>query len=178
MYYFERFFKTTSDAKQRKRWANLNNSKGIQQKNRTLKNIPLSPRTLGPLSDLEHHLPSDWWRTLFNSFYLKTDGDVVENPENTNQEIDQIITMAALEPNDHILDLCCGQGRHSIELARRGFSHVNGVDRSRYLIRLARKRAKKEGLSVTFHEGDARKYRSKGQLFHCVLILGNSFGYF
>ena len=41
------------------------------------------------------------------------------------------------ERNDRILDLCCGQGRHSLELARRGFPHVTGLDRSRYLIRLA-----------------------------------------
>ena len=36
-------------------------------------------RTLGPVSDLERHLPSEWWRTLFNSLYLETDGDIVEN---------------------------------------------------------------------------------------------------
>ena len=35
-------------------------------------NSPVA-RTLGPISDLERHLPSDWWRTLFNSLYLKTD---------------------------------------------------------------------------------------------------------
>ncbi len=34
------------------------------------------------------------------------------------------------------LDLCCGQGRHSLELARRRFSRVVGVDQSRYLARL------------------------------------------
>ncbi|HUT62832.1 MAG TPA: methyltransferase domain-containing protein [Anaerolineae bacterium] len=142
------------------------------------KNTPIATRTLGPVSDLERHLPSDWWRTLFNSLYLKTDGDVVENPENTKREIDLVTQIAALEPNDRILDLCCGQGRHSLELARRGFVHVTGVDRSRYLIRLARKRAKAEGLSVAFHEGDARKYNTSERLFHCVMLLGNSFGYF
>ena len=135
-------------------------------------------RTLGPLSDLERHLPTDWWRTLFNSLYLKTDGDVVENPENTRQEVDMVIRLAALEPNDRILDLCCGQGRHSLELARRGFANVMGIDRSRYLIRQARKRARAEGLKVAFHEGDARKLRGSKSSFHCVMLLGNSFGYF
>src|SRR6266446_9567211 len=94
-------------------------------------------RTLGPVSDLERHLPSDWWRTLFNSLYLETDGDVVENDRNTEQEIDLLIRSVGLEPNDRILDLCCGQGRHALELARRGFKCVTGIDRSRYLIRLA-----------------------------------------
>lgn len=137
-----------------------------------------SPRTLGPVSDLERHLPSDWWRTLFNALYLKTDGDVVENERNTIREVDLLIGAAALEPNDRILDLCCGQGRHCLELARRGFRHVTGIDRSRYLVRLARKRAAEKGYSIVFREGDARKFRLPESSFHCVAILGNSFGYF
>jgi len=115
---------------------------------------------------------------LFNSVYLKTDGDVVENDQNTIKEIDAIIKVVGLEPNDRILDLCCGQGRHSMELARRGYTQVTGLDRSRYLVRLARQRARKQNLSVTFREGDARQFRFPGASFHCVLILGNSFGYF
>jgi D-alanine-D-alanine ligase len=135
-------------------------------------------RTLGPVSDLERHLPSDWWRTLFNSLYLETDGDVIENDRNTADEVDLLIRSVGLQRNDRILDLCCGQGRHSLELARRGFPHVTGLDRSRYLIRLARKRAKQSNLPVSFHEGDARRFRLGDGEFHCVCILGNSFGYF
>src|SRR5215831_17812180 len=135
-------------------------------------------RTLGPVSDLERHLPNDWWRTLFNSLYLETDGDVVENDRNTEQEIDLLVRSAGLEPNDRILDLCFGQGRHALELARRCFKQVTGADRSRYLVRLARKRARQRGLSLSFHEGDARKFRLAESSFHCVCILGNSFGYF
>ena len=77
---------------------------------------PPKPRRrapLGPVSDLERHLPTDWWRTLFNSLYLETDGDVVENDRNTEQEIDALVRATGLEPNDRILDLCCGQGRHA-----------------------------------------------------------------
>ena len=135
-------------------------------------------RTLGPVSDLERHLPSDWWRTLFNSLYLETDGDVIENDRNTSEEVDLLIRTVGLERNDRILDLCCGQGRHSLELAWRGFPHVTGLDRSRYLIRLARKRAKQRGLQVSFHEGDARRFRLGDAEFHCVCLLGNSFGLF
>ncbi|MEK7794155.1 MAG: class I SAM-dependent methyltransferase, partial [Candidatus Hydrogenedentota bacterium] len=98
-------------------------------------------RTFGPVSELERHLPADWWRTLFNSLYLKTDGDVVENDTNTARDIDFLVKSAALEKHDRILDVCCGQGRHVLELARRGFANVHGLDRSRYLVRLARRRA-------------------------------------
>src|ERR1700738_3549385 len=91
-------------------------------------------RTLGPVSDLEKHLPSEWWKTLFNSLYLKTDGDVVENPANTAKEVDLLIAVTGALPTDRILDLCCGQGRHSLELAKRGFVNVLGIDRSRFLV--------------------------------------------
>ena len=29
---------------------------------------------LGPVADLEQHLPAEWWRKLFNALYVKTDG--------------------------------------------------------------------------------------------------------
>jgi D-alanine-D-alanine ligase len=133
---------------------------------------------LGPVADLEQHLPAEWWRKLFNALYVKTDGDVVENNENTRREVDFIVAAAAIQPHSAILDLCCGQGRHCLELARRGFKNVSGVDRSRYLIRLAKKRAQTEGLSVVFKEGDARNPRLTETSFDCVAIMGNSFGYF
>jgi D-alanine-D-alanine ligase len=133
---------------------------------------------LGPVADLEAHLPEEWWRKLFNALYVKTDGDVVENLENTRREVDFIVSSAAIQPHSHILDLCCGQGRHCLELARRGFKNVMGLDRSRYLVRLAKKRAQTEGLQVLFKEGDARNPRLPETSIDCVAIMGNSFGYF
>ena len=133
---------------------------------------------LGPVADLEAHLPEEWWRKLFNALYVKTDGDVVENTENTRREVDFIVSSAAIQSHSHILDLCCGQGRHCLELARRGFKHVMGLDRSRYLVRLAKKRAQNESLQVLFKEGDARNPRLPESSIDCVAIMGNSFGYF
>ena len=96
-----------------------------------------TPRScLGPVADLEAHLPAEWWRKLFNALYVKTDGDVVENVENTRRDVDFILAAAPVTAHSQILDLCCGQRRHCLDLARRGFKNVTGVDRSRYLIRL------------------------------------------
>ncbi len=133
---------------------------------------------LGPVADLESHLPAEWWRKLFNALYVKTDGDVVENSENTRREVDFIVSAAAIQSHSQILDLCCGQGRHCLELAKRGFKNVMGVDRSRYLIRLAKKRAQNDALQVVFKEGDARNPKLAENSFDCVAIMGNSFGYF
>ena len=147
---------------------------------RTFPQVPAAAptRTLGPISDLERHLPSEWWRSLFNAVYLKTDGDVVENEAATAAEFDLLVRSLGLEPNDHLLDLCCGQGRHCLELARRGFKKLTGIDRSGYLIRLARKRARQSGLDVKFREGDARKVSVPEHSFDVVVLMGNSFGYF
>lgn len=138
----------------------------------------LKTKTLGPVADLEKHLPHEWWRSLFNSIYLKTDGDVVENDANTKAEVDALLSFANLPKDARILDLCCGQGRHVFELVSRGFLQVAGLDRSRYLIRLARKRALKQKFNISFSEGDARKIHLPENSLDVVTILGNSYGYF
>ena len=142
--------------------------------------IPETPksRTLGPVADLEKHLPPDWWKTLFNSLYLKTDGDVVENDDNTSREVDMLINATNLKLDAKILDLCCGQGRHVLELYRRGYENVSGLDRSRYLIRTAKKRAQQLKSFIRFSEGDARKIRMPESSVDCIVLFGNSFGYF
>ena len=133
---------------------------------------------LGPVLNLEEHVNPDWWKTIFNSIYLMTDSDVIEDRNITGQEVDLFSEILKLSPEDSILDLCCGQGRHSLELARRGFKYIEGIDRSHYLIQKAKGRAKKEGLDVKFKEGDARKLPYPPDNFDVVMILGNSFGYF
>ncbi|MDP2944750.1 MAG: methyltransferase domain-containing protein, partial [Atribacterota bacterium] len=132
----------------------------------------------GPVPDLEEHVRPDWWSRIFNYLYLKTDGDVVDDLSITASEITQFLDILKLSPEDRILDLCCGQGRHSLELARRNFKNIEGLDRSHYLIQKAKVRAKKEDMNIKFREGDARKIPSPSDTFDAVTILGNSFGYF
>ncbi|MBT8508925.1 D-alanine--D-alanine ligase [Methanomicrobiaceae archaeon CYW5] len=133
---------------------------------------------IGPVESLESYVRADWWREIFNANYLRTDGDVIEDTSITSEEVDLFCSALNLCPGDTILDLCCGQGRHSLELARRGFSDVTGLDRSHYLITRAKKQAKNEGLAISFREGDARKLAFQADTFDHVLIPGNSFGYF
>jgi len=135
-------------------------------------------KSLGPVPNLEEHVQPDWWRRIFNSLYLKTDADVIDDKHITRKEVDLFLEILRLPVEDKILDLCCGQGRHSLELARRGFQNVESLDRSRYLIQKAKAQAKKESLNVKFREGDARKLPYPPDTFDLVMILGNSFGYF
>jgi D-alanine-D-alanine ligase len=132
----------------------------------------------GPVSNLEKYVKPDWWRYLFNPIYLKTDADVVNDQSITRSEVDLLIQILRLLPKDKILDLCCGHGRHSLELARRGFLNVDGLDFSHYLIQKAKKECLKECLNVKFKKGDARKLPYQPNTFDVVMLLGNSFGYF
>jgi D-alanine-D-alanine ligase len=141
-------------------------------------NEQLKAKTLGPVQNPEAHVPAEWWRGLFTGLYLKTDGDVVMDQELTCSEVDLIESVLQLQPADCILDLCCGQGRHTLELARRGFHHVEGLDRSQSLIQRARRKAKSENLTIRFREGDARRLPFPDASLDVVIIMGNSFGYF
>ena len=145
---------------------------------RKTKNNIAAVKSLGPVPNLEEYVQPDWWRSVFNSLYLKTDADVVDDPQLTSNEVQMFSEILSLSPQDKILDLCCGQGRITLELARRGFTNVEGIDRSRYLIQKAKTQGKKEGLSIRFREGDARKLPYPTDTFDVVMILGNSFGYF
>ncbi len=152
---------------------NITNSK-----KQNIRNNVNKPICLGPIADLEEYVKKDWWKKIFNAYYLKTDGDVVDDDLITSHEINLFSEIVQLRPESHILDLCCGQGRHSIELSKRGFERVEGLDRSHYLIQKARATIKKNGLLCKFREGDARKLPYPSDNFDNVLILGNSFGYF
>ena len=75
-----------------------------------------------------------------------------------------------------ILDLCCGFGRISAELARRGFS-VTGVDITESYLKTAREEAAYENLEIEYIQADARDFVRPG-FFDAVVNLYISFGYF
>jgi D-alanine-D-alanine ligase len=135
-------------------------------------------RTLGRVEDLSRHVRGDWWKNLFGALYLKTDGDVVENDAATREEVALLVGASGIKHDSRVLDLCCGQGRHAIELARQGFGRVTGVDYSRYLLRLARERSRREKLRVSFKQGDARTVELPKGAFDCIALMGSSLGYF
>jgi len=79
-----------------------------------------------------------------------------ERLEAAAEEIDNVLDLVALE-GGRVLDLCCGPGRHSVALARRGFD-VTGVDRSRYLLEKAGEPAAGSGVEVEWIEADMRRF--------------------
>ncbi len=91
-------------------------------------------------------------------------------------QVDQLSKLLSLQTPASVLDLCCGLGRHSLELARRGH-RVTGVDRTGVYLRRAQKQAVDEGLNVEFVQADMREFCRPGA-FDLTLNLFTSFGYF
>ena len=119
----------------------------------------------------------DWWKTLFDDVYLVTDARSVCDDEITCREVDVFCEMIPLEKGDRILDLCGGQGRHTLELYRRGHTNCTVFDYSDVLLKQGRQTAEKQNYDIEFTQGDARHTRFKDCFFHHVLLLGNSLGY-
>jgi SAM-dependent methyltransferase len=85
------------------------------------------------------------------------------------------ITGNSKEQNLCVLDLCCGVGRHAIELARRGHS-VAAVDITETCIERGRERARNLKTPVSWIRADAREFVMP-DAFQIIINLFNSFGY-
>jgi SAM-dependent methyltransferase len=92
------------------------------------------------------------------------------------EEVEHIERLLAIKPGSHILDLCCGVGRHALELARRGF-RVTGVDRTQAYLDRAAEQAREEGLQAEFIRDDMREF-CRPDTFDAIVNLWTSFGYF
>jgi len=103
---------------------------------------------------------------LFNQKIVTVAGD----------EIKQIIKLSGMHKGGKVLDLCCGIGRHSLELARRGFKIV-GVDLTQEYLAKARRTAKAQGLNIQFIRDDMRRF-CQLDYFDTVINLYTAFGYF
>ncbi|VAW31010.1 hypothetical protein MNBD_CHLOROFLEXI01-971 [hydrothermal vent metagenome] len=92
----------------------------------------------------------------------------------TTQEVDFIEEQFNLSTSARILDVGCGFGRHSIELARRGFA-VTGIDPAAAMIAAAQKRAAETAVSVDFRQISGEKFTSDAP-FDAAICLFTSLG--
>jgi SAM-dependent methyltransferase len=92
------------------------------------------------------------------------------------QEVEQILSLLKLQPGASICDLCCGPGRHSLELGRLGY-RVTGVDRTALYIEESKKKADEQQLNIRFVHEDMRRF-CEPNAFDTVINVLTSFGYF
>jgi SAM-dependent methyltransferase len=119
-------------------------------------------------------MESDWFNHFFYGIVLEYWHNL-NTPEQTQQEANFLVNIFPLETKPHLLDIPCGSGRHSLEMASRGYS-ITGIDFSREFIQQAREASKKASLPVAWLVGDMREITWE-TAFDGAFCLGNSFGY-
>jgi SAM-dependent methyltransferase len=124
-----------------------------------------------PANDGDEMSTNDWFEDFFHGLAVNFWVAVAPQADADLPFLDK----AFGAPGGAILDVACGAGRHSIPLARRGYS-VTGVDLSAMFLDEARRRSEAEELPVAWHRGDMRALPWRDR-FDGALCFGNSFGY-
>lgn len=117
---------------------------------------------------------NDWWRTLFQGLFVDT-WLVAIGEGQSRAEAEFIARALKAEPGARLLDVPCGAGRITLELAAMGFQ-VTGVDLSQPMLAAGRQKAAQRNLSVEWHEREMRDL-DWHDYFDGATCWGGSFGY-
>ncbi len=119
---------------------------------------------------MKSHLEHQWFETFFQGpavdFWTRA-----MTPALTLADVDFLEKAFDVKPGARLLDVPCGNGRHSIELARRGYS-VTGIDLSDEFLAAAQAE-----LDADWRKGDMRALELEPSTFDGAFCFGNSFGY-
>lgn len=139
-----------------------------------------------PTTTLRLEQPPHWTRVVYRDhaeLFYDVEAALFQNARLTRLELDRVAELAqriGAPLKSPLVDLACGPGRHTLELARRGFE-VTGVDLSEpFLTRARAGGARLAGTApaARFVCSDLRQLGLAAASFDSVLLLGNSFGYF
>ena len=124
-----------------------------------------------PLAETE----AAWVPEYFGEDYLRL---YAFPPERTDPEVAFVAAElgARMRPGGWVLDLACGQGRHTVPLAQRGYRLI-GLDYQLPLLHTAVRQARKAGVTPAFIRGDMRELPFS-TAFDAVVNLFTAFGYF
>lgn len=118
---------------------------------------------------MEWHENDDFWIEVFPVLFPES------RFEDAPHEVDFILSQAA-KPVRRALDLCCGPGRHSIALAKRGID-VTAVDTTAYYLEMAWKAAETDRLKIEWVREDMRRF-VRPESYDLALIMFTSIGFF
>ncbi|MFH1862081.1 MAG: class I SAM-dependent methyltransferase [bacterium] len=116
---------------------------------------------------------SPWYQSWFGADYLQVYQH--RSQQEAAATIDWLLTEVGLESPARVLDVACGSGRHSLQLAERGFA-AYGFDLSWQLLT----QAVVQGSHPRFYRvrGDMKRLPFRSGSMALVLSLFTSFGYF
>jgi SAM-dependent methyltransferase len=115
-----------------------------------------------------------WYEAFFRGDYLDVYGHEF-TPERAAGEIGFVERALTLRPNDAVLDLCCGQGRHAVLLAKRGY-RVTGQDLNGDYLAIAAETARAAGFSIETVRSDMRVIPF-AERFDAIINMFTAFGY-
>jgi SAM-dependent methyltransferase len=115
-------------------------------------------------------LPSNWEKDFFRGVALDA-WRLCLTPEQTRAEVDFLARTFEPRPDSHFLDVPCGNGRHAIEFASRGYQ-MTGLDLSEEFLAEARSAT----LPIRWVLGDMRELAWETE-FDGAYCFGNSFAY-
>ncbi len=113
-----------------------------------------------------------WYEDLFKNYANKYDKEVFT--QGTMGECDFIEKEINFNKKQKILDVGCGTGRHTIELALRGYT-ITGVDLSDSMLQHALKKASDKQVKVEFKQCDARNLPYESQFDLIIMLCEGSF---
>ncbi len=113
-----------------------------------------------------------WYEKFFENYARKYDNEVFT--QGTLGECDFLESEFQHNKQINILDIGCGTGRHSVELAKRGYT-ITGVDLSPAQLRRAEEKASEAGVKVTFLQGDARALQFKSEFDAAIMLCEGGF---
>lgn len=113
-----------------------------------------------------------WYEELFENYGMKYDRESFT--QGTAGECDFIEKEIGYNKKTKILDIGCGTGRHSIELARRGYTVV-GIDLSESLLQRAREKASGQNLPIVFQKQDARNLPFSQEFDLAIMLCEGAF---
>ena len=112
-----------------------------------------------------------WYEELYENFNTYSDEPYVQN---TREEVDFIEQEIDYDQSKRILDVGCGNGRHVLELTRRGY-HVVGIDLSESMLAQGRRTAKNENLNMKLIQCDARKLQFQNEFDVAIMLCEGAF---
>ncbi len=113
------------------------------------------------------------WERFFDAHAPIYDENIFT--KNTVGEVDFLLEELNLGRGGSILDVGCGTGRHSVELAKRGY-RVTGLDLSSGMLEIAAVAAKTAGVQVEWIRADATNFSFPGQFDAAICLCEGSFG--
>lgn len=113
-----------------------------------------------------------WYELLFENYGQKYDAESFT--QGTAGECDFIENELKSDKSLKILDVGCGTGRHSIELAKRGFD-ITGIDLSESQLARAREKAETNNLKIDFRKEDARNLPFSDEFDVAIMLCEGGF---